>query len=708
VPLPEEFGGGVLWLPTEPLPDSLIEYVEVGDSFEELEGDPQVYPGAASLDRGTWVVRLSSSLPLLLIGIGLGSVLGYALTRGWLGAAWRKEAVPFGVAVAVPFMATPLLYTGTQVGALAAFGLAAAGSLPAAKSLADRHPVERWPAAIFAASVAIAATVGLTVLRAQDAAELGGTPFDRLLLVAAVTLVPALVAAYAVERDGSKRAEMVILGLGPGAAGMVLGSTFASPWPFYAWGVLALGWRRMLPIATGLRGWARRSAARDAALVQPALEPTPVPGWSVAGIALRDIVAVGIAGLAAAGALVTCCDTWALILGSAVAAVVGLALRRGFLGPHWKEAAIPLASAVATPIFAVGLASGGGSAALGFGLSTLAALPVAFLLAGRHPDPAWRRILAWVATGIAALAIVVNVEVLAGGDPWYVSAGAERYLLMGLVALVPGLVVAFTQAPVAGTRPTDRLDNLAISLTPGAAMTVLVPSFGPVLFVAWVIGIVAWRRLTIAPLLGLAVRSQRQRDLAVAAVEAERARLAADLHDDALQELSALVRRLDAAGDAEGADLARGVAERLRTITSDLRLPLLDDLGAGPALEWLVGRVRPLADGAVVLERADGERPPAGVELAVFRIAQEALANAVKHGRAPITVRYRVAEDGGVSLSIDDSGPGIEPGAAEDALQAGHLGVANMQQRAQQIGALLDIRRWPAGGTHVALEWRPR
>jgi signal transduction histidine kinase len=108
------------------------------------------------------------------------------------------------------------------------------------------------------------------------------------------------------------------------------------------------------------------------------------------------------------------------------------------------------------------------------------------------------------------------------------------------------------------------------------------------------------------------------------------------------------------------------------------------------------------------LERSDGDRPPSNVELAVFRVAQEALANAIKHGSTPITVRYRVAEDGGVSLSVDDAGPGIEPDAAEKALQAGHLGMANMQQRAQQIGALLDVRRWPTGGTHVRLEWRPR
>ena len=96
------------------------------------------------------------------------------------------------------------------------------------------------------------------------------------------------------------------------------------------------------------------------------------------------------------------------------------------------------------------------------------------------------------------------------------------------------------------------------------------------------------------------------------------------------------------------------------------------------------------------------------VELAVFRVAQEALANAVKHGKAPITVRYHVDDAGRVSLTVDDAGPGIDPKAAESALASGHLGMANMQQRAEQIGAILDIRRWPAGGTHVALEWRRR
>ena len=227
--------------------------------------------------------------------------------------------------------------------------------------------------------------------------------------------------------------------------------------------------------------------------------------------------------------------------------------------------------------------------------------------------------------------------------------------------------------------------------------------------VAWFIAIVVWRRFTLAPLIGLAQRTQLQRDLAVAAAETERARLAADLHDDALQQLTMLVRTLDEGGQKDAADEAREIATKLRSVVGDLRLPILDDLGAGAALEWLVERVEPLAGGPVKLERTDEtRRPPANVELAVFRVAQEALTNAIKHGKPPIAVHYDVRADGRVTLAVDDAGAGIGAEAADEAPRQGHFGLANMQQRAEQIGALLDVRRWPAGGTRVALEWRPQ
>ena len=70
-------------------------------------------------------------------------------------------------------------------------------------------------------------------------------------------------------------------------------------------------------------------------------------------------------------------------------------------------------------------------------------------------------------------------------------------------------------------------------------------------------------------------------------------------------------------------------------------------------------------------------------------------------------MRYS-ATTNGASLTIDDAGPGIESDAGDRAETIGHFGLLNMQQRAEAIGAILDVRRWPAGGTHVKLDWRAR
>jgi len=425
-------------------------------------------------------------------------------------------------------------------------------------------------------------------------------------------------------------------------------------------------------------------------------------------LSVRDALAVAVAVLAAVSAGYG--DPSFLFWGVCVGVLVGVGWPWLF-GQQWREAAWLIGCAVAIPILCVPLHTSNVSSAWAWGLvlPTLGALPLAEFIASREEEPRTRNGLYLSASLPAGGAVAL---VFAQGGPGYGSASALPYVLMGLVALLPALgVIVTTKAAAASSgNPStisDRLTLLALGATPGVAMTILPGNPSPVLLAAWLVVLVVWRRYAIIPLLRVTQRTRHERDLTITAIEVERARIAADLHDDALQELTALVRRLDSAGDAEGAELARGAAERLRAICSDLRLPLLDDLGAGAALEWLVARMEPMAGGAVHLERVDARRPPSGVELAVFRVAQEALANAVTHGRPPITVRYRVDDSGHVSLSVDDLGAGIEPDAAERALAAGRLGMANMQQRAEQIGALLDVRRWPAGGTHVTLEWRP-
>jgi signal transduction histidine kinase len=166
-----------------------------------------------------------------------------------------------------------------------------------------------------------------------------------------------------------------------------------------------------------------------------------------------------------------------------------------------------------------------------------------------------------------------------------------------------------------------------------------------------------------------------------------------------------LVRRLDASGDPESAALARSIAAELRDVTGELRLPMLDHLGAGVAMEWLVERVQRLSGDRIELVRDDVARPPAEVELALFRVAQEALANAVRHGRPPIRVSYR-ADAQFAELTVEDAGPGIDLGSGVDPRQEGRFGLLGMQQRAEQVGARLDLRRRPEGGTEVSLEWR--
>jgi signal transduction histidine kinase len=402
-----------------------------------------------------------------------------------------------------------------------------------------------------------------------------------------------------------------------------------------------------------------------------------------------------------------------LIVGGLVIVLLGgWWLATGRAGESIRSLTLPLGTAVAAPFFVAGLAASGLPLAMATAglILVLAMLPLALGLAGRIELPVDRR-FAHVAIGVFSTAAVV-VAIAYVTQPLSRETLVQlRWALTGAIPIVPGLIATgpvdlrrSRTSPGAGR--VLRAAELAIAgATPLFALLVLGGlSVWPLAL--WLVAIAAAGRFTVRPLARLATRATLQRDLVVAAAEAERARLAADIHDDALQELTLLVRRLEASGDSEGAEIGRTVADRLRAICGDLRLPILDDLGVGPALDWLVLRIERLAGGEVRLERADDARHSPDVELAIFRVAQEALANAVKHGKPPIVVRYR-STPAGISLAVDDAGPGIDDDAPEAAEKNGRFGLLNMAQRAEQIGAILDVKRWPGGGTHVALEWRP-
>lgn len=406
-------------------------------------------------------------------------------------------------------------------------------------------------------------------------------------------------------------------------------------------------------------------------------------------------------------------SAWGLLAGALLLIVGGWWLATGRAGPSLQSVGVPLAVATAAPFLVAPLdATWHAAAQMAAGvLVPLGVAPLGLALAARIEEPEVRGVarMATVGSAFGAMLIGISPLLAPGSNPSadliWTAAIAASVLIPGVAAAGP-LRLPDPSTGAAGGRLLQSAELAAAGATPVMSLITNPRDLLLLPLSAWLVGIAIAARSTIRPLARLAVRAQLQRDLIVAATEAERARVAADIHDDALQELTLLVHRLDEAGDDEGADIARTVSDRLRAICGDLRLPILDDLGVGPALDWLVLRIERLSGGEVRLERADGTRPPADVELAFFRVAQEALGNAVKHGAPPIVVRYRATE-AGASLSVDDAGPGIVPDAAETAEREGRFGLMNMHQRAEAIGAILDIRRWPSGGTHVALEWRP-
>ena len=393
-------------------------------------------------------------------------------------------------------------------------------------------------------------------------------------------------------------------------------------------------------------------------------------------------------------------------LGLLILLVGWFVVGRGLAGAALKPYAFTLPVATAVPLLVLPIDRYPTLAAVVVGsvLVPLAMLPLAIDFIGRIEGRRRRVLVAALTVGLSLAAIGLGLLV-----PAHRLLLGPRAIVASCVAFVPGLFAAWSlRRPEPGSEAgwLGWRAVLLAAMTPGVAAICLTSEstvdIWPLLL--WLGALLVATRLIVRPLGRLATVARLQRDLVVSATEAERSRIAADIHDDALQDLTMLVRRLDAAGDTENAQAAREIAERLRAICGDLRLPVLDDLGVGPALEWLCERMAARSE-PIALDRLSGEsRLPADVELAVFRVAQEGLANAVRHGSPPITVRYR-AREGWVELEVDDSGAGIDEGAAELAEQSGHMGMLTMTQRAEAVGARLSIRRRPGGGTRVSFIW---
>jgi two-component system sensor histidine kinase UhpB len=214
---------------------------------------------------------------------------------------------------------------------------------------------------------------------------------------------------------------------------------------------------------------------------------------------------------------------------------------------------------------------------------------------------------------------------------------------------------------------------------------------------------------------------RRSGQLAMRAQEEERRRLARDLHDEVNQALTAILLRLEALAQDTPPERADDVAElkrlvnqamdELLTLARQLRPSALDDHGLVPAVEAQLKRFSARTGIEVRMStEGDPNELPEVMQTAIFRVAQEALANVARHAGATIVEVDLDEEDGRAELRVRDDGAGFDPGAIPRAgteRPGAGLGLGGMAERARLVGGELDVRSAPGGGTSVTLRVRP-
>jgi len=195
---------------------------------------------------------------------------------------------------------------------------------------------------------------------------------------------------------------------------------------------------------------------------------------------------------------------------------------------------------------------------------------------------------------------------------------------------------------------------------------------------------------------------------ALAAQESERSRIARELHDEVGQTLTAVALRAERAAGGERSaqgealtDIAEIVLRSLddvHRIGRELRPEALDDLGLVNALLALCSRVAE-QDGLRVRPDLSWSLPELSPEreLVIYRVAQEALTNAVRHAGGTVATVSLKPADRGVVLVVVDDGRGLPVRRTE-------RGLAGMRERALLIGATLELRPTAGGGTTVILD----
>ncbi len=206
---------------------------------------------------------------------------------------------------------------------------------------------------------------------------------------------------------------------------------------------------------------------------------------------------------------------------------------------------------------------------------------------------------------------------------------------------------------------------------------------------------------------------QKHTSLMLEAQEKERKRIAHELHDETIQTLVAIAKRSESILNTEdNEDVLWIKNEVLRTvddvrrITLDLRPSILDDLGLIPALRWLVDRINKESEVKTLIHINGAERKLSDhIEIAVFRIIQEALNNIRYHSKAK---EAKVLLDFGpqsLRITIQDDGSGISHIENHSSLLSrGKMGLIGIRERIELLGGQYQIQSHPGEGTQLLFE----
>jgi two-component system, NarL family, sensor histidine kinase DegS len=205
-------------------------------------------------------------------------------------------------------------------------------------------------------------------------------------------------------------------------------------------------------------------------------------------------------------------------------------------------------------------------------------------------------------------------------------------------------------------------------------------------------------------------------DEVVNAAEEERMRIASELHDGPIQQLTALALTLDLTmmqldrGDEAALRIALGKTrtlaadqmQALRRLMIELRPPALDEVGLEAALRDYMTDYDRRTEACCEFSAEIGERRlGSSLETTLYRVAQEALTNVSKHAQAALVRVVLTSDEDSVRLRVEDDGVGFEQQSSSVLIKNGHFGLIGMRERVERAGGTWDVHGAPGGGTVI-------